>query len=109
MNAVPFSLFYNRPTLSDWYDWLRLGGALFFPIMAILSYFIMRENWSVKEEERAYVLFTPIILCRYYPPERCATLRFCMSCYEHIAGRGHGALAIHVGNLRRSRRHWKSR
>jgi protein-S-isoprenylcysteine O-methyltransferase Ste14 len=56
------SLFYNRPTLSDWYDWLRLGGALFFSIMAILSYFIMRENWSLKEEERAYVVFTPIIL-----------------------------------------------
>jgi hypothetical protein len=30
--------------------------------MAILSYFIMRENWSVEEEERAYIVFTPIIL-----------------------------------------------
>jgi hypothetical protein len=56
------SLFYNRPTFFGWYDWLRLAGLLFFPTMAILSYFIMRENWSVKEEERAYVVFTPIIL-----------------------------------------------
>jgi hypothetical protein len=56
------SLFYNRPTFSGWYDWLRLAGLLFFPTMAILSYFIVRENWSVEEEERAYIVFTPIIL-----------------------------------------------
>jgi hypothetical protein len=55
-------LLYSRPTFSGWYEWLRVGGLLFFPTMAILSYFIMRENWSLKEEERAYVVFTPIIL-----------------------------------------------
>ena len=55
-------LFYKRPTFSGWYDWLRLGGFIFFPTMAILSYFIMRENWSLKKEERAYIVFTPIIL-----------------------------------------------
>jgi hypothetical protein len=55
-------LVYKRPTFSGWYEWLRLGGFIFFPTMAILSYFIMRENWSVEEEERAYILFTPIIL-----------------------------------------------
>ena len=55
-------LFYNRPTFSGWYDWVRLGGLLFFPIMAVLSYFIMRLNWSLDEEERAYIVFTPIIL-----------------------------------------------
>jgi hypothetical protein len=55
-------LVYKPPTSSGWYDWLRLGGFVFFPTMAILSYFIMRENWSVEEEERAYIVFTPIIL-----------------------------------------------
>jgi hypothetical protein len=55
-------LVYKPPTFSGWFNWLRLGGFIFFPTMAILSYFIMRENWSVEEEERAYILFTPIIL-----------------------------------------------
>jgi hypothetical protein len=55
-------LFYERPTFSGWYDWLRLGGFIFFPTMAILSYFILRTNWSVEEEERTYIVFTPIIL-----------------------------------------------
>ena len=55
-------LVYKPPTLSGWFNWLRLGGLIFFPTMAILSYFIMRENWSVEEEERAYIVFTPIIL-----------------------------------------------
>jgi hypothetical protein len=50
------------PTSSGWYDWLRLGGFIFFPTMAILSYLIMRENWSLEEEERAYIVFTPVIL-----------------------------------------------
>jgi hypothetical protein len=55
-------LVYEPPTSSGWYDWLRLGGLVFFPIMATLSYLIMRENWSLDEEERAYIVFTPIIL-----------------------------------------------
>jgi len=55
-------LVYKPPTLSGWYDWLRFGGFIFFPTMAILSHFIMRENWSVEEEERGYIVFTPIIL-----------------------------------------------
>jgi hypothetical protein len=55
-------LVYKPPAFSGWYVWLRLGGFIFFPTMAILSYFIMRENWSVEEEERAYIVFTPIIL-----------------------------------------------
>jgi hypothetical protein len=55
-------LFYERPTFSGWYDWLRLGGFIFFPTMTILSYFILQTNGSVEKEERAYVVFTPIIL-----------------------------------------------
>jgi hypothetical protein len=55
-------LFYERPTFSGWYDWLRLGGIIFFGALTILSYFIMQANCSVDEEERAYVVFTPIIL-----------------------------------------------
>ncbi|MGC2078250.1 MAG: hypothetical protein WA728_19890 [Xanthobacteraceae bacterium] len=54
-------LVYKPSTFSGWFNCLRLGGFIFFPTMAILSYFIMRENWLVKEEERAYIVFTPII------------------------------------------------
>jgi hypothetical protein len=54
-------LVYKPPTFSGWYDWLRLGGLIFFPAQTILSYFIMRENWSVEQEERAYIVFAPII------------------------------------------------
>jgi hypothetical protein len=55
-------LFYEPLTFSGWYDWLRLGGFIFFPTVAILSYFIMRENWSAEQKKRAYIVFTPIIL-----------------------------------------------
>jgi hypothetical protein len=55
-------LFYERPTFSGWYDCLRLGGFIFFPTMTILSYFILQTKGSVEKEERAYVVFTPIIL-----------------------------------------------
>jgi hypothetical protein len=55
-------LFYEPPTFSDWYDWLRLGGVIFFGALTILSYFIMLKNWSVEEEERAYIVWAPIIL-----------------------------------------------
>ena len=54
-------LLYKRPTLSDWYDWPRLGGVVFFPALAILSYFIMRKKWLAEQEERAYIVFAPII------------------------------------------------
>jgi hypothetical protein len=55
-------LFYRAPTFSNWYDWLRLGGFIFFPTMAILSYFIIGENWSAQREKRAYIVFGPTIL-----------------------------------------------
>jgi hypothetical protein len=55
-------LFYERPTFSGWYDWLRLGGVTFFGALTILSYFIAQTNWLVDEEKRAYVVFAPIIL-----------------------------------------------
>ena len=55
-------LFYKPPTFSDWYDWLRLGGVIFFPALTILSYFIMRKNWSAEQEDRAYIVLAPIIL-----------------------------------------------
>jgi hypothetical protein len=54
-------LFYERPTLSGWYDWLRLGGVIFFGALTILSYFIMRGNWSAEQEKRGYIVFAPII------------------------------------------------
>jgi len=55
-------LLYKPPTFSDWYDWLRLGGAIFFLALTILSYFIMRRNGSAEQEDRAYIVWAPIIL-----------------------------------------------
>jgi hypothetical protein len=55
-------LFYRPPTFSNWYDWLRLGGLIFFPTMTILSYLIVRKKISAEEEERAYIISAPIIL-----------------------------------------------
>jgi hypothetical protein len=54
-------LFYKPPTFSGWYDWLRLGGFIFFPT-AIPSYFIMRKNLSAEQEKQAYIVLAPIIL-----------------------------------------------
>jgi hypothetical protein len=55
-------LFYERPSFSGWYDWLRLGGVIFLLALTILSYFIMRENWSAEQEKRAYIVLAPTIL-----------------------------------------------
>jgi hypothetical protein len=55
-------LFYERPSFSDLYDWLRLGAVVFFLALTILSYFVMRENWSAEQEKRAYIVFAPTIL-----------------------------------------------
>jgi hypothetical protein len=55
-------LLYERPTFSDWYDWLRVGGVIFLGALTILSYFIMLKDWSAEQEERAYIVWTPIML-----------------------------------------------
>jgi hypothetical protein len=55
-------LLYKPPTFSDWSDWLRLGGAIFFLALTILSYFVMIKNWSAEQEERAYIVLAPITL-----------------------------------------------
>jgi hypothetical protein len=44
-------LFYKPPKVSDWFDWLRLSGVIFFPTLTIFSYFSMRKNWSAEQEE----------------------------------------------------------
>jgi hypothetical protein len=54
-------LFYKPPTFSNWHDWLRLGGVILFPTMTILSYYILRKKLSAEEEERAYIISTPIV------------------------------------------------
>jgi len=54
-------LFYEWPTLSNWYDWFRLGGVIFLGAMTILSYFIVLKNWSAEQEERAYIVWASII------------------------------------------------
>jgi hypothetical protein len=55
-------LFYKPLAFSDRYDWLRLGGLIFFPTMTILSYVIMRKSLSAEEEERAYMISAPTVL-----------------------------------------------
>jgi hypothetical protein len=61
-------LFYMQPTFSTLGDWTILGGAIFFPIMAILSFFAMRNNWSDEQADRitmrtlGYVVLAPIAL-----------------------------------------------
>jgi hypothetical protein len=55
-------VFYEPPTFSGWYDWLRIGGVVCFPAMTILSYFIMRKNLSAEQEDLAYIILAPIIL-----------------------------------------------
>jgi hypothetical protein len=55
-------LFYKPLTFSDRYDWVRLGGVIFFPTMTVLSYYILRKKLSAEEEERAYIISTPIVL-----------------------------------------------
>jgi hypothetical protein len=55
-------LFYKPLMFSDRYNWLRLGGVVLFPTMAILAYLIMQKKLSAEEEDRAYIVFTPIIL-----------------------------------------------
>jgi hypothetical protein len=55
-------LFYERPSFADLYDWLRLGAVIFFLALTILSYFVMRENWSAEQEKRAYIVFAPTML-----------------------------------------------
>jgi uncharacterized membrane protein (GlpM family) len=55
-------LFYKPLTFSDRYNWLRLGGVVLFPTMAVLSYFILQKKLSVEDEERAYIISAPIIL-----------------------------------------------
>jgi hypothetical protein len=53
---------YTPSRLSNWHDWLRLGGISFFSTLTILSYFSMRNNWSAEQEDRAYIIFAPMII-----------------------------------------------
>jgi uncharacterized membrane protein (GlpM family) len=55
-------LFYKPLMFSDRYNWLRLGGVVLFPTMAILAYLIMQKKLSAEEEDRAYIISAPIIL-----------------------------------------------
>ena len=61
-------LFYNPPTFSNLKDWIIVGGAIVFPIMAILSFFAMRNDWSDEQADRiiirtfGYVVLAPIAL-----------------------------------------------
>jgi hypothetical protein len=61
-------LFFSRPTFSSLVDWLILAGAIFFPIMALISWRSMRNDWSVEKEDQTftrtfgYIVLAPILL-----------------------------------------------
>lgn len=71
---VAFSLFeigylvYRPPTFSTWRDWIIAGGAILFPIMAIISFRSMRNNWTPEQEDQVatrtlgYVFLAPFLL-----------------------------------------------
>jgi hypothetical protein len=61
-------LFFRPPTFSTLQDWIIAGGAILCPIMAIISFRIMRNDWTDAEADRVttrtlrYVFLAPFIL-----------------------------------------------
>jgi hypothetical protein len=45
-------LFFRPPTFSILQDWIILGGAILCLIMAIISFRIMRNDWTDEEADR---------------------------------------------------------
>jgi hypothetical protein len=61
-------LFYHPPTFSTIGDWIIVGAAIFFSIMAIAALCGMLNNWTSEQEDQAigrtlgYVVLAPIAL-----------------------------------------------
>ena len=47
-------LFYEPLTFTKLRDWIILGGAVIFPVCALLSYRSMRGNWTVEKKDRVF-------------------------------------------------------
>lgn len=68
-SALEISHFvFNGIKLEKVGDWIILVGAVLFPIMTIVSWRSLRNNWTAEEEDRAatrtlgYIVLIPIIL-----------------------------------------------
>ena len=61
-------LFYQPPTFSTLKDWIVVGGAIFFPIMAIISFRVLRNNWTDEQIDQVtmrtlgYVVLVPVAI-----------------------------------------------
>jgi hypothetical protein len=61
-------LVYLPPKFVGWRDWIPVAGAIFFPLMALLSWLSMRNDWSVEKEEQTimrtlgYIVLAPVLL-----------------------------------------------
>jgi hypothetical protein len=61
-------LFYAPPIFDSWRDWLRLVGAVFAPILAIISICALAKGWSDEQTDKAamraigYTALAPIAL-----------------------------------------------
>jgi hypothetical protein len=61
-------VFYSPPTFNTLVDWCAAGGAIFFPIMAIISFRSLRNDWSPQREDQATmrmiwnIVLTPVLL-----------------------------------------------
>jgi hypothetical protein len=71
---VAFSIFeigyliWQPPTFALLRDWIILGGAIFFPIMAVISYVSLCKSWTPQQEDRAttrtlgFIFLAPVAL-----------------------------------------------
>lgn len=61
-------LVYIRPDFTHWRDWIIAAGAIFFPILAVISFLSMRRNWtgdqtdSVIMRTLGFIVLAPIAL-----------------------------------------------
>lgn len=61
-------LFFRPPTFSTLQDWIIVGGAVLCSIMAIVSFRIMRNDWTDEEADRVtmrtlrYVFLSPFFV-----------------------------------------------
>ena len=60
-------LVYIRPDFTHWRDWIIAAGAIFFPILAVISFLSMRRNWTgakptASSAHAGFVVLLPIAL-----------------------------------------------
>ena len=61
-------LFFRPPTFSNLGDWIIVGGAFLTPVLALISWLSIRNDWSVQKEEQTsmrtlgYIVLAPVLL-----------------------------------------------